>query len=34
VLEQGRERAQTVAQATLNRTREALGFLPASPSRT
>ena len=28
VLAQGRERAETVAQATLERTREALGFLP------
>ena len=29
VLQQGRERAQAVAQATLERTRNALGFLPS-----
>jgi tryptophanyl-tRNA synthetase len=29
VLRQGRERANTVAQATLDRTRKALGFLPS-----
>jgi tryptophanyl-tRNA synthetase len=28
VLQQGRERANAVAEATLERTREALGFLP------
>jgi tryptophanyl-tRNA synthetase len=28
VLAHGRERAETVAQTTLERTREALGFLP------
>jgi tryptophanyl-tRNA synthetase len=28
VLEQGRERANAVAQTTLERTRQALGFLP------
>jgi len=29
VLQQGRERAQSVAQASLERTRNALGFLPS-----
>ena len=29
VLRQGRERANAVAQATLDRTRKALGFLPS-----
>jgi tryptophanyl-tRNA synthetase len=28
VLQQGRERAHAVAEATLERTRQALGFLP------
>ncbi len=28
VLQQGRERANAVAEATLERTRQALGFLP------
>jgi len=28
VLQQGRERANAVAESTLERTREALGFLP------